>query len=98
VVLVTNQISGIAPGVIYYCRLVVSNAYGVTYGPDRPFGIGSTLWNWGDGVAPSTVPVGTGSVVAVTAGEAHNLTLSSRGRVIGWLNSNGPQNSDQWLS
>lgn len=81
-----SAIGGLAPGGVYQCRLVVSNAVvGVLAGATHRFTTGQRLAVWGSGAAGQTnFPAGLTNVTAIAAGGSHNLALRAGGGVLAW--------------
>ncbi len=97
VVLVTNQISGLSPLMPCHFRLVASNSSGITVAADSIFTYGKHVSTWGDNYA--TVPPNLTNVVALAAGNSHNLALKSDGTVCAWgYNSVGQTNVPSTIS
>jgi alpha-tubulin suppressor-like RCC1 family protein len=89
--IVSNTLSGLTPGIIYHCRLVASNTFGLSRGSDVSFGSPSVTLN-GAGMftnechafytdAGATV---FNAPLAVAAGASFSLGLRADGRVSGW--------------
>jgi subtilisin-like proprotein convertase family protein len=93
VVFVTSIISNLMVNLPYHYRLVVSSAYGVTYGFDHVFNQG-TLLAWGADFQGQTTPVPPGLtnlVVGVGAGNDFSLALNNDGTVVAWGNDSQGQ-------
>lgn len=72
-------------GVVYQCRLVVSNSLGLAVGATRLFSTGRRIVAWGDNSAGQlNIPTGLSNVVALAAGRFHSLGLLSDGTVAAW--------------
>ena len=90
-----SAIGGLAPGGVYQCRLVASNAVvGVLAGTTHRFTTGQRLAVWGNGASGQTnFPAGLTNVTALAAGGSHNLVLRAGGGVLAWgLNTYGQTN------
>jgi len=83
---VVATLPGLALGLEYHCRLVVSNAYGKAWGADRMFFTrGHSVWAWGPNTDGQTdVPLSLTNAIAVAAGGRHGLALLADGTVAGW--------------
>ena len=91
VVRVNAEISGLTNGRSYQCRLVVSNAADVVYGPVQLFTTGRKITAWGRNDYDQTyVPWDLTNAVAVAGGFWHSLALKNDGTVAAWrLNYEG---------
>jgi len=96
---VSQPISNIMAGTIYYCQVVASNIGGVARGAVQMFGQGQVVaWgaNW---AGQCNVPLGLSNVVAVAGGHYHSLALKQDGTVVAWgLNDFGQTNVPADLS
>jgi alpha-tubulin suppressor-like RCC1 family protein len=87
----SNVMSDLVPGVVYYCRLTASNAWGLAYGAEIQFGSPAIILK---GAALLTNECHTAytdagaffplAPLALAAGGYHNLALGANGTVIGW--------------
>src|SRR6185436_15726680 len=77
VVYLQPPISGLVPGQIYQCRMVVSNQAGVARGFPRRLGIAKTVRAWGGNeFGQATVPP-LSNPVAAAGGSRHSVVLQS---------------------
>jgi hypothetical protein len=91
-VTVTANISGLAAGQIYHCRIVASNTLGMAWGTDKQFTTGGRLEVWGGNVYGVTnLPTGLTNVVRIACGGGHALALKSDGTVVAWGNNSDGQ-------
>jgi alpha-tubulin suppressor-like RCC1 family protein len=82
---VTAAISNLISGGAYQCRVVVSNANGLTHGPTRLFTTGDKLHTWGNNSYGQLVlPPSLTNLVAMTGGGYHSLGLRNDGTVFAW--------------
>jgi len=65
-------LTGLSSNSVYCCRLVVSNALGLTTAATRKFTTGSKVATWGDS---TTTRFGLGDLTAVAVGAEHSLLL-----------------------
>ena len=87
VVWVSSKISNLVLGEIYFYRLVVSNADGLTYGAGQRFTTGRGVLAWGDNSINQgqlNVPANLSNVVAIAGGGIHVLALKNDGAVTAW--------------
>lgn len=88
IVQVRAEVTNLAPGRVFSCRLVVSNAAGLTLGFERRFVTGGRLTAWGRSDAQP--PMGLTNVVAISGGLNHTLAVTTEGAVVAWgQNSSG---------
>ena len=88
VTLVSAGISNLTLGTVYHCRLVVSNAAGVTFGAEKLFTTGRNVTQFQGSLVP-----GLSNLVAIAGGGAHSLGLRNDGTVAAWgSNSSGQTN------
>ena len=72
----------------YHFQLVASNSDGVVYGTDQVFGVGKTIWVWGNSYSgQDNPPSGLNSVEQLAGGGAHSLALTTTGNVVAWGNN-----------
>ena len=82
---VSTQVSGLTNRGIYQCRLVVSNAAGLTYGAMQLFTTGRNLTAWGfNNFGQTDLPSGLSNIVAIAGGNSHSLALKGGGMVAAW--------------
>ena len=91
VVYVSSQLSGLAGGMYYHARLVVSNLLGTASGRDQVLVTGQRVFSWGLNTSGQTnVPAGLSNSVAIAAGYSHSLALKNDGTISAWgLNTSG---------
>jgi subtilisin-like proprotein convertase family protein len=88
VVFLTNAITGLVPNQPYHFRLVVSNAYYVTYGFDQILDQANVV-AWGANfIGQTTLPGRQTNMVAIAAGYDFSLDLSRNGTVATWGDNN----------
>jgi len=88
---VSQPLSNIMAGTIYYCQVVASNSSGVARGGMHMFGQGRVV-AWGyNYYHQCNVPASLSNVVAVAAGGSHNLALKQDGTVVAWEWNNSGQ-------
>lgn len=90
-VYVSSQLAGLAGGLSYHARLVVSNLLGTAGGQDQAFVTGQRVFSWGLNTSGQTnVPAGLSNSVAIAAGYSHSLALKNDGTIAAWgLNTSG---------
>jgi uncharacterized repeat protein (TIGR01451 family) len=72
-------------GAVYQCRLVVSNALGMTFGATQLFSTGRRIVAWGDNSGGQlNIPTGLSNVVSLAAGRFHSVGLLTDGTVAAW--------------
>ena len=82
---VSAVIDGLTNGIVYQCRLVVSNASGLATGGSKLFSTGRKIVAWGDNSGGQlNIPLGMSNVVSLAAGRYHSLGLLSDGTVLAW--------------
>ncbi len=85
VVHVTKIITDLSPMQSYRFRLVVSNASGVTAGPEKAFVTGGRLAGWGGNTYGQAVPPpGLVSAVAAACDQARSIALRPDGTIRTW--------------
>ena len=91
---VNSMVTGLTPGGVYSCRLVVSNTLGSSYGQEQRFTTGRKMLAWGnDSSGQTNLPVGLMNAVAVAGGQSHSAALLNDGTVRAWgSNSSGQTN------
>jgi alpha-tubulin suppressor-like RCC1 family protein len=96
---ISARITNLVDGADYKCRLVVSNAAGITYGGVEPFSTGKYIEAWGVGTAGQTkVPIGIGKFTSVAAGFSHSVALGQNGTVSAWGSGTSQTNVPAGLS
>jgi hypothetical protein len=82
---VSAAIGGLTGEGIYECRLVVSNAAGVTRGASQWFATGARVLAWGRNESgQSSVPTNLTGVVALGTGLSHSLAVRADGPLSLW--------------
>jgi alpha-tubulin suppressor-like RCC1 family protein len=85
VVHVSVVITGLTNGGAYQCRLVSSNAAGLTRGAVQFFTTGMRVVGWGNGgFGQLAIPQGLTNAVAVGGGYNYGIALKSGGAVVTW--------------
>lgn len=81
----TNRVTGLLPGRVYQCRLVVSNATRLAYGPVQRFVTGRKPTAWGLGSSGQlSVPSTLSNAVSLAGGNNYSLALKTDGKVVAW--------------
>jgi trimeric autotransporter adhesin len=90
-VAINASLTNLTPGVIYHCRLVVSNSVKIAQGVDRVFWSPAIVFNGSNPFAlelhtPFVDPGATASAspLAIAAGGSHSLALKANGTVVSW--------------
>jgi alpha-tubulin suppressor-like RCC1 family protein len=82
---VSMGISGLLPHSDYVCRIVASNAAGLTHGLPRWFTTGRKVAAWGqDWAGETSPPPGLDDLVAIAAADMHGLGVRAEGTVVAW--------------
>ena len=99
-VAVSNNLTGLTPGVIYHYRVMASNALGVARGSDSMFRSPAITLTGGavftnECLSAFTDPgaTATGAPLAIAGGDRHSLALKSDGTVAAWGNNGNGQTS-----
>jgi hypothetical protein len=86
VVRVSASLGNLRAGFAYRCRLVVSNAAGVSIGFEQHFVTGGTVEQIG---GTTTIPQGSANCVAIAASGSHRLALRTNGTIAAWADTPG---------
>ncbi len=84
VVYVTNQLTGLVPGVPYHYRLVVSNAFQTVRGFDQIFDVANVVVWGANFLLQSQPPPNLTNVTAIAGAYDHSLALRNNETVVAW--------------
>jgi alpha-tubulin suppressor-like RCC1 family protein len=82
------EISGLAPGEVYHCRVTATNLMGVSQGRDQVFTTGRKVAVWGANWNGQTeLPEELHEATVISSGDLHVLAFTATGVVASWGDS-----------
>ncbi|MDB6033629.1 MAG: hypothetical protein JWM16_3967, partial [Verrucomicrobiales bacterium] len=84
---VSTPVQNLDPRSIWHYRLVGSNQFGVTRGPNLQFGVARKVWAWGNQTSTSggtNVPMGLSNIVDTVALGSSGYALTAEGKIVSW--------------